>query len=119
MKIKLSESTNKQLDWLVAKCENTQVEYVNMAYFGKVLVCTKSMDLGSGNSYYDPSANWELAGPIIEREWISVWQVGKNYWKADISGLHSCDGNTARIAAMRCYVLSKLGSEVEVPDDLK
>jgi hypothetical protein len=67
---------------------------------------------------YDPSANWSLAGPIIERERISIdWD--DTYWNASVGDFGGyCSGPTPLIAAMRCYVASKLGSVVEVPSEL-
>jgi len=38
-------------------------------------------------------------------------------WTAERPGF-SADGNTPLIAAMRCYVASKLGDEVEVPEEV-
>jgi hypothetical protein len=101
MKIKTSELTGAALDWAVANCER-----VDHLFAGHEV----------GRLHY--SSTWAEGGPIIEREWISVWQVGNKYWKADIGGLHSHNGATPLIAAMRCYVASKLGGEVDVPDEL-
>jgi hypothetical protein len=68
------------------------------------------------------STNWSQGGPIIEREEISVnWASGQ--WQA-----HTANdqdeyaqieyGPTPLIAAMRCYVASKLGDDVEIPNEL-
>lgn len=76
------------------------------------------------NSNWDfhPSTNWAQGGPIIERERISVG-TDENEWSADITvgptGFVRGFGPTPLIAAMRCYVASKLGDEVEIPDELK
>lgn len=68
------------------------------------------------------STDWDYGGPIIEREWIE-WCVHDNetgVWKAwpywDIGAERL--GPTPLIAAMRCYVASKLGDEVDVPEEL-
>jgi len=39
-------------------------------------------------------------------------------WEAETWGYIS-EGPTPLIAAMRCYVLSKLGEEIEIPEELK
>ena len=76
------------------------------------------------------SANWSEAGPIIERECIELEafdaasSVPKDpmYWQAVIyehEGECITQGTTPLIAAMRCYVASKLGDEVEIPEGLK
>jgi hypothetical protein len=71
------------------------------------------------------STDWALAGPIIEREWLDVtpwpnesdedmrWQC-KQHDNIDCVAF----GPTPLIAAMRCYVASVLGDEVEVPSEL-
>jgi hypothetical protein len=72
------------------------------------------------------STDWAQGGPIIEREEISI-EYGraefKSEWIAYKLGLPDEDnpqgGPTPLIAAMRCYVASKLGDEVEIPEELK
>jgi len=68
---------------------------------------------------------WEHGGPIIEREGISIVQQGDaaewvgsvyNYAEDDWH-LHT-SGPTPLIAAMRCYVASKLGDDIELPEEL-
>ena len=78
------------------------------------------------------STSWHLAGPIIEREGISVeryWWEHHDFsdadtdtspqqpWQAflDASGGWFAVGSTPLIAAMRAYVASKFGDEVELP----
>ena len=72
------------------------------------------------------STDWAQGGPIIEREGISIvldWDVvGEFLWGAtriEQSVVSQAEGTTPLIAAMRCYVASKLGDEVEIPDELK
>lgn len=67
---------------------------------------------------------WEHGGPIIERERIHIRpnQSDGNF-KAFViirpTGLaHRHDGTTPLIAAMRCYVASKLGDTVDIPEEL-
>jgi hypothetical protein len=63
--------------------------------------------------------DWALGGPIIEREGITVRRYTDALWDASIGRLdYVADGPTPLVAAMRCYVISKLGDEVEVPDEL-
>lgn len=80
---------------------------------------------------FKPSTDWAQGGPIIERElhnlfkWNQLDPKAPELWcgvhnrKTD-SGIYAInmDGPTPLIAAMRCYVASKLGDEVEVPDEL-
>jgi hypothetical protein len=64
-------------------------------------------------------------GPIIEREGISTVQEGDSSpWVGSIYNYDEQDwhlhtpGPTPLIAAARCYVTSKLGDTVEVPEEL-
>ena len=106
MKIKTSELKDLALAWAVAQCEG---------YRGVELL-TKPDPLDDGALEhrwlwdYSPPTNWAHGGPIIEREVIGVFPTHGG-WAA---GLQS--GPTPLIAAMRCYVASRLGDEVEVPD---
>jgi hypothetical protein len=105
MKLKTSELQGAVLDWAVAKCE-----------VGEAI-----------NEIDDPhfySTDWALAGPIIEREGITVRRYTDALWDASIGRLdYVADGPTPLVAAMRCYVASKFGDDlvlfkVEVPNEL-
>lgn len=97
--MKTNELTGSALDWAVAKCEGTRLEY----------------GLTDDERY---STNWAQGGPIIEREKIETRHDGRQSWCAWINGVGAVHGPTPLIAAMRCYVASKLGDEVEVPTGL-
>lgn len=69
---------------------------------------------------WTPSIDWSQGGPIIEREVIDVESIcgGTDGWVADkylANEMVRQYGPTPLVAAMRCYVASKLGTEVEVP----
>ena len=75
------------------------------------------------------SRKWEAAGPIIEREKISlkcrhsVLYEDDSRWFAtgdsDVNDPSTGEtGRTPLEAAMRCYVASKLGDSVEIPDEI-
>ena len=97
MKIKTSELQGAALDWSVALANGQEEFWTTDNY----------------------STNWALGGPIIEREEFSGLKCyGKDEWECN-NGDIFCDGPTPLIAAMRCYVASKLGDEVEVPEELK
>jgi len=75
------------------------------------------------------STDWSKGGPIIERENINFWT--SNSWQDERGNFTSIktakhptstqhhNGETPLIAAMRCYVSSKLGDEVELPEELE
>ena len=113
MKIKTSELQGPALDWAVAECEELGIRRLSGGEF-----------LLADGDFWFPSTDWAQGGPIIEREKISVmfsfdlgvWvsAIGE-LWVPEEGGVH---GPTPLIAAMRCYVASKLGDEVEVPHGL-
>lgn len=131
MKIKVSEATNLQLDWLVAKCRGYSEIKIYLPHRptdrGWIEV-RFNPDPKTATARFDPTENWFFGGPIIERECIELHAydaaslVPKNpaYWEATIfekdEGIEYY-GPTPLVAAMRAYVASKLGDEVEVPDE--
>jgi hypothetical protein len=115
--MKTSELTGTALDWAVAKCEG--IIGVDGRHTDEY--CDSLRHDQDGD--YSPSTDWSQGGPIIEREGISVDRAGLA-WTADLSDSvggyieHTESGPTPLIAAMRCYVASKLGDEVEIPEEL-
>ena len=113
MKIKTSKLTDAALDWAV--CEATGL----LTAYPRVRKDFALQWPSTGNQHLHPSTDWSQGGPIIEREKIGVWWDG--VWHAKYDGCRPDqvqDAYTPLIAAMRCYVASKLGDEVEVPDEL-
>ena len=114
--MKTSELTGAALDWAVAEADGTPI-YRS----GKTLT---RMDM-DGGIYWQPSTDWAQGGPIIEREKITLiyWQRERT-WEAacpvNASAIcaHIKDANPL-IAAMRSYVASRFGVEVEIPEELK
>jgi hypothetical protein len=109
---KTSELKDKALDWAVAKYEGVP-EYFN----GETWIITGSV-FHISRRPFNPSVKWSQAGPIIEREGISIkpFKDGGE-WLANFATVQE-DGPTALIAAMRCLVAAKLGSKVDIPDEL-
>ncbi len=111
--LSVSELSGAALDWAVARCEGRRVEF-NHQYTEE----TKFDGWWQlGPNHWQPlnkySTDWAQGGPIIERERITVW--GDNpFWEAE-RGSVWCNGPTPLIAAMRCYVVSKLGDKIDVP----
>ena len=105
MTLKTSELTGAALDWAVWACEKP-------------------------NDVRPYSTDWTHGGPIIEREAISiaadtagmfdtfVWFASVDDILVDAEDAIGVRGPTPLIAAMRCYVASKLGDEVDVPPAL-
>lgn len=117
--IKVSDATNVQLDWLVAKCEDrTPSLHEYSRGQGEWFIL---MQTGVYRTVCAFSTEWSQMGPIIEREKIAtLCPASGDFWNARKSGTHIYyEGPTPLIAAARCYVTSKLGETVEVPEEPK
>lgn len=120
-KVKTSELSGAALDWAVAFAEGLLDE----AELETIPVAGHYWD-DEGLQWpveYSPSTDWAQGGPIIERETISMHHtdsaVNGEEWMACLSSGEGLQyGATPLIAAMRCYVASKLGDEVDVPEGL-
>ena len=121
--MKTSELTGAALDWAVAKCGGRALHYFVNDPLKKDPWLAKDGMADQPLHSYTPSTDWAQGGPIIEREWVSVEKRDNElHWSAT---LRFANGNRTRergptplIAAMRCYVASKLGDEVELPSTL-
>ena len=114
--MKTSELTGVALDWAVAKCMGHRVAENYGSYIRIYLPDPK---LAGYTWAFCPSTDWAQGGPIIEREMISVWPWDDVTWKAEAArDAIVFEGTTPLIAAMRCYVASKMGDEIEIPTEL-
>lgn len=128
--MKTSELTGDALVCAVAMCEG----YTNLHKIPGRLPHEPQWAMTPPRSEYGDMELWEIGsdcdwgffGPIIEREGISVLHTTmrpSHAWEASqtpAEDLSVCEfGPTPLIAAMRCYVASKLGDEVEIPEELK
>ena len=130
--MKTSELTGAALDWAVAKCEGYEI--VRMRG-NEMTFLDRTEDGALSEKHINYSTDWSQGGPIIERErlWIGYSAVQQSQslrlfaMEDAVVQCHktvyppqpkSTTGPTILIAAMRCYVASKLGNEVEVPKEL-
>ena len=121
MKTKTSELTDAALDWAVAECEKvrTYVRPYEHTMTGLCILDADLVDMETDDAQeLRYSRDWAQGGPILERERIAI-DYDHDVWNAAKYGLGwYIGGPTPLIAAMRCYVASKLGREVEVPEEL-
>lgn len=125
--MKTAELTGAALDWAVAKCENALwLAYENALNNETPMPPRPSeylQDYEFHPDHFKPSTDWAQGGPIIEREKLDLhWMDNFNAWAAakgeGIAAINGY-GPTPLIAAMRCYVASKLGDSVEIPENLQ
>lgn len=117
MKIKTSELIGRPLDYAVAiAMDGTDLRF-DMVETRWIKIDGKDRVLFNG---WSPSTDWAQGGPIIEKEIIEIYPMfNPKYWSARVATKSDwVDGPTPLIAAMRCYVASKLGEKVDIPDEL-
>lgn len=132
-KVKVFEAQGAALDWLVAKCEGHLPEYHRNYTVAEerdgirwYTISIETLYHREGRDFrpkYSPSSDWSQGGPIIEQNLIQLHTLfhidsGKVGWFCEMPPGFVGRGYTPLVAAMRCYVASKMGEEVEVPDEL-
>lgn len=124
--MKTSELIGPTLNWAVARCVTLGVDHLRIS--GKQ-VYIKDQDTLIECKFQD---DWGQGGPIIDKEGIEIvirnpvyfpkGNENGDYWEplfeAVLNGTHEY-GPTPLISGMRCFVASKLGNEVEIPEALK
>ena len=126
--MKTSELTGAALDWAVAKCEGAKAAPLKAG--GPMHLF---LEVGFSPLPYSPSTDWEHGGPIIEQEGINLTMFVEGEVDPEDVGSwcaaydrdnfgddeKSCTASTPLVAAMRCFCASRLGDEVDVPEELK
>jgi hypothetical protein len=114
--MKTSELIGTALDYAVAKCEGQNPRIVIV---GSAVIVNN--DGRQSPSY---STDYAQGGPIIEREGICVNTSNDPVLPRWIAYMGGAGNSYARYsltplaAAMRCYVASKLGEDIEIPEEL-
>lgn len=115
--MKVSELKGAALDWAVCMCEGCDhqesLEGSSVARYqwssdptqGEAIIEREQIKVVEGNPLYFPKGNEH--GEHYESLWIATINEGGRF-----------HGQTRLMAAMRCYVASKLGEEVEIPEEL-
>lgn len=119
MKHKVAELEGALLDAAVAKAEGVTLVWANFERLDY-----SAIDELDGRQYR-PSVLWNLGGPIIDREAIAFRKCSGYAIACTNPGADSdtfvpnrasyAIGPSLLIAAMRSYVTSKFGNEIELP----
>ena len=134
--MKTSESTGRALNWAVGVAEGKQwkdspdlgLNHIERPHPDqRINMLLTPIDWSNMEDWaceiYSPSTDWSQGGPIIEREGFCI-QPFKDGWECFVAHRlfeddhHHSKGPTPLIAAMRCYVASKLGDEIDLPKEL-
>lgn len=118
MKIKVSKATPLQLNWLMALCQGVPVTSPEYNW----QVCKFA------HAY---STSWSLCGPLYEeadclmetngnKGEVAVWCSGPTQQPEFAKNPHPIGvyGPTKAIAFCKWWVISKMGDEVEIPEEL-
>lgn len=125
--MKTSELTGAALDAAVAICEGHRLNGPYTAFDGAF--CLQEADGSDGDVCPAYSTDRTQGGSIIDREDISTVLLYGTTWGATTYNVRDIVldrneahyqgiGPTRLIAAMRCFVASKFGDEVELPKEL-
>ena len=126
MKVKTKDLKGRALDYVVAlvTLSETHILVFCSNQTGQARWSLYSIKLG----YYREIPHyctWREGDDIIDREKIMTMWCHTGEWKAVMASSEAKppyffrqNGANRRTAAMRCYILSKLGEEVEIPDNL-
>lgn len=125
MKIKTATLTDTALDLAVALSAGLPCK-IEIRIEDQKKYCYLLSDAGYRTGVFKPSTDPSQSWPIIERESINLYlSTGKPsaaMWENLPGGgrliAEATDCPTGLIAAMRCYVASRLGDEVEIPETL-
>lgn len=129
VRVKTEDLIGAALDWAVVVCENDVLAALNIQY----------PEQASHYVNISPSTNGSQGINIIEREKIYLMYIPESpnhdgCWAATLdSKIHfredpetcepvlsqcNCYGPTLLIAAMRVYVMSMMGEEIDIPENL-
>lgn len=120
MKVKTADLIGTALDWAVAVLEGLTEE--------NSWTTIEIFKAARAGGLYWYSTDWSQGGPIIERQEIGLrrnapcsqgreWEASPSITAKGAGGKWGY-GPIPLVAAMRCYVASRLGDEVDVPDEL-
>ena len=123
--MKTNELKGAALDWAVAKADEERDVLFCQRQYGRLIVRVPCTDGGRVAEWpYAPSTEWAQGGPIIEREGVTLTQYddypnwSATLYATDYNEHKAATGPTPLIAAMRCYVASKLGDDINIPEEL-
>lgn len=112
MRVFIAEASKAQLNWLAAQILHEDVVILG----GWVYLADDDDTVGDP---FDPTSDWAMTGPIMEKEHIGVYTYPEKGWYASKAGSSGASDSEALVAVIRCYVSGSLGLTADVPDDLQ
>lgn len=118
MKAKTFELSGAALDWAVASAQGYEIVLDPDGSWDTRTISHQHYSKKLKFNNYRPSEFWAQGGEIIEREGISLeFSNGDWFAKYETSAIQYFSYSPL-LSAMRCYVASKLGEEVEIPEEV-
>lgn len=130
--MKTRDLIGAQLDWAVAKCEGYECEFGDEVSGPWLVPQEGYLHDEKPLASFRPSTDWAQGGPLSERESLCVGRKQQcdtaycpindptvDCWARTSNGGHLSYGPTPLIAAMRCFCASRLGDEINIPEELK
>lgn len=102
------------LDWAVAKAQG----FVLLEMKDGMAWHFREGGYFCRSEIYCPSTDWDQGGPIVERNWTDLVSTLHARFGSDWPYTMHVRGCTTLVAFMRCYVLSNLGDEVDIPEEI-
>ena len=118
VEVKTSDLIDEALDWAVAMCEGYDCQFDDEVTGPWLIPQEGYLHDEKPLTRYIPSTDWSQGGPIIDREKLDMYYQHDLQWVAAPQRGIEYIGPTPLIAAMRCYVASKIGDTVEIPKEL-
>jgi hypothetical protein len=105
--MKTYELDGTALDFMVSRCS---------IYHEYLLENVIPLRYDDDKNDWSPSTNWQQGGVYIHLNNISICYENENQWKSYISVENTSYGSTPLVSAMRCFVKSKFGVTVDIPN---
>ena len=130
MQIKISDATEIQLDWLLARYkgfgDGTYMRNIDLRYNVDGKVSCMLVPIDREYVQWDPSTSQEQGGRFIDEEFIATqptWDGEHAGWEARSPKRNGhyfavMSGKTRLVAAARAIIASRVGNVVDVPDVL-
>lgn len=138
MKVKTAELSGGALDWAVAIAEGWEPNRPHDGQLKRgesyILVSDRTVDRRFRRFWYSPSTDWSQCGLLIEQYKLSLYLHSEyeingegvyDIYEAGCSADWFVDATTPdpvstdpKVAICRAVVASKLGDEVDIPDEL-
>jgi hypothetical protein len=109
IKVNTKELIGDALDWAVCKASYDDLAALNIEY----------PEQSKHYPRVSPSTDWSIGGKIIDKECIEIHNAFSNDRVAYAKDSQAYSfGETTLIAAMRCFVVTRYGNTILVPESL-